>query len=248
MLAVEATWEDIAAVAGEKIAILPVGSCEQHGPHLPLGTDTIIAQSIAQAVDTELDAVVFPALNYGYRSYPFSGGGPLFPGTVDLAAETLVALAENVLTELIADGFDKILIINAHFENQFPLQEAMIKADSVAGQKATIVQANWWDPLEPGLIEQLFSGSTFPGWALEHGAVTETSLMLHLAPHLVRAANLPQVGQFSPPLYFRVPTQSSDIPAHGALADASQATASKGRIIVDAAVGKIVEIARHEFS
>lgn len=107
----EMTWEELRDSI-EKVAILPVGSLEQHGPHLPLGTDTIIGVGIAQAVAEEIDAVVFPPVAYGYRSNPFSGGGPLFPGTVDLTAVTVMDLIKDILGEIIADGFTKVLIVN----------------------------------------------------------------------------------------------------------------------------------------
>ncbi len=245
MLAAHSTWPQIAA-ATNTIAILPVGSCEQHGPHLPLSTDTIIAERLSQAVAEQLNATVFPALSYGYRSNPFSGGGPLFPGTVDLSAVTLINLATDIVQELIHDGFERILIINAHFENQFALQEAMILADAASNHRATIVQTNWWDPLPQEVIEQVFAQSTFPGWALEHAAVTETSLMAYLAPELVRLDKLPVVEGFVPPTYIRVPNKPTDIPSHGALADASAADAAKGQLLFNAAVAGIVEICATE--
>ncbi|MBP3089409.1 creatininase [Corynebacterium sp. sy017] len=246
MYAAAATWEDIAA-ATDSIAIVPVGSCEQHGRHLPLSTDTIIAQHIAAGVEKLIDAVVFPEIHYGYRSNPFSGGGPLFPGTIDLSAMALISLATDILTEILADGFSKVLIINSHFENQFPLQEAMICAQQQAGRDVKIMQTNWWDPLPEHILNQLFDQGTFPGWALEHGALTETSLMLHIAPDVVRQQNYPQEVSFSPPTYLRVPSQKTDIPSHGALASAAGASAAKGKIIAQAAIAGIVDMCALEF-
>lgn len=253
------TWEEIAD-STDKIAIVPVGSLEQHGPHLPLGTDTIIGMGIANTVAAGLEqlatsspelgiagAVVLPPIDYGYRSNPFSGGGPLFPGTVDLSATTVIALFEDVLGELIADGFHKILIVNSHFENQFPIQEAMIKVDAATGHQAVMVQTNWWDPLPESVIKEVFSEDIFPGWALEHGAVTETSLMLHLAPNLVRTDRIPLLAPFTPPTHIRVPNRASDIPPEGSLANAATATAAKGEIITRATTDGILAICLDEF-
>ncbi|AHI21472.1 creatininase [Corynebacterium vitaeruminis] len=243
----EMTWEELRDSI-EKVAILPVGSLEQHGPHLPLGTDTIIGVGIAQAVAEEIDAVVFPPVAYGYRSNPFSGGGPLFPGTVDLTAVTVMDLIKDILGEIIADGFTKVLIVNSHFENQFPIQEAMILVDEKFNHSATIIQTNWWDPLEPALIDEVFSEDVFPGWALEHGAVTETSLMMYLAPDAVREDRIPEIAPFTPPAYIRVPNRKSDIPAEGSLANAAHSSAQKGKLIAESACQGILKICAAEFS
>ena len=82
------TWMDFAQKT-DSFIILPVGSMEQHGPHLPLNVDSVIAENFSFRLAEELDAVVAPTLKYGYKSKPLSGGGPLFPGTIDLSGLTL---------------------------------------------------------------------------------------------------------------------------------------------------------------
>ncbi|WP_448852878.1 creatininase [Corynebacterium sp. 335C] len=242
----ELTWGEYEAARGN-VVVLPVGSLEQHGHHLPLGTDTVIAEGMAAAVAGRIGGLVLPAIGYGYRSHPYSGGGPLFPGTVDLGQATLANLVADVLSELIADGVRRILILNAHYENQASLLEAMSVVDARTGHVATMIQTNWWDPLPEGVLVDVFDGGRFPGWDLEHAALTETSMMLHLAPDLVRMDRVPGDTGFAPPPYVRLPLRPDDIPAHGALAGAAGATAEKGRAIVEAAADAVAAVCAAEF-
>ena len=96
----EMTWPEFAA-RKDDIIIIPVGSTEQHAQHLPLCTDAVIAERFAAALAKEVHGVVMPTLCYGYKSKPLSGGGPLFPGTIDLNGETVIRLAYDVLMELV---------------------------------------------------------------------------------------------------------------------------------------------------
>lgn len=239
------TWEDFRASTG-RVAILPVGSCEQHGPHLPLSTDTVIATSIAEAVARGVDGIALPALAYGYRSAPYSGGGSLFPGTIDLSFGALTATIADIVGELVADGFRRILVLNAHYENQGAIVDALNSIAPAEGLK--MLTTSWWDPVPDNVLHSLFDSGEFPGWDLEHAAMTETSLMLHLAPHLVRADHLPEVSGFAAPTYLRFPLAEGDIPAHGALASAAAATAEKGRLLFDTSVAEIASICAREFA
>jgi creatinine amidohydrolase len=105
-LLAEMTWPEVEEAIGRGAGVLlPVGSTEQHGYHLPLATDAILATELALAVAEPLDFLVAPAVAYGYRSRPLSGGGQGFVGTTSLQARTLMALVEDVLRELMRQGF-----------------------------------------------------------------------------------------------------------------------------------------------
>ncbi len=103
--------------SADKVVILPVGSTEQHGPHLPLGVDSYIAEGISELLAVRTKSVMAPVLTYGYKSKPLSGGGQLFKGTIDLKGKTLIDLVFDIFCEFHADDFDKIFVNNAHFEN-----------------------------------------------------------------------------------------------------------------------------------
>ena len=92
---------------------------------LPLSVDAIISTGLAEMVAEKVDGIVAPPICYGYKSAPLSGGGPLFPGTLDLNGETLTSLVSDVCEELIRDGIKKIFILNGHFENEAFILEAV---------------------------------------------------------------------------------------------------------------------------
>ena len=105
------TWKEFQQNINN-VLILPVGSTEQHGPHLPLSVDTVIAEKLALMLAEKVNGIVAPSLSYGYKSKPLSGGGPLFPGTIDLNGITLMNITEDLLEEFIKDGITKIFILN----------------------------------------------------------------------------------------------------------------------------------------
>ena len=148
---------------------LPVGATEQHGPHLPLGTDHILAGAVAQNVAARVQGIVAPPLAYGYKSQPKCGGGQHFCGTTSLDAQTL--------NTIFPDGF--------------------------------------------------------PGYALKHAAVLETSMMLHYHPDLVHLDRIPDDGPTQFPPYDMYPPHTHLVPASGVLSSAKAATANKGTLMVE---------------
>ena len=240
------TWMEYAQRA-ESPLILPIGSTEQHGPHLPLGVDAIIAENFAALLARRIDGLVAPTLAYGYKSKPFSGGGRLFPGTIDLNGRTLQALAEDILLEFARDGFTRIFLMNAHFENDPFLIEAMDSVNQRTDGRVTMLLSNWWDPLPDALIPSLFDETPFPGWALEHAAITETSLMMYFAPELVRVSNIARSENVCPPAYALYPIPEDAVPENGVLASAWFSSAQKGKMIVDAVLPALEKMARNVF-
>jgi creatinine amidohydrolase len=100
------------AVARSRTAVIPIGSIEQHGPHLPNGTDTIAAELIAREVANLMDALYVPFSPYGVT--PIHAG---HPGTVTLRRETFEALLTDVCNELIAAGIQRVVLVNWHEGN-----------------------------------------------------------------------------------------------------------------------------------
>lgn len=113
----EMTWESVARLAeGRLVAVLPVGATEAHGPHLPLGTDDVIAEAMARDGAARLgargvEAVVLPTVSY--TPAPFAGR---FAGTVSIRPETLVALVVDVVRSLTEQGVDAVVVANAHLD------------------------------------------------------------------------------------------------------------------------------------
>lgn len=226
------TWPEVRdAAARGTVVILPVGATEQHGHHLPLNTDVVLPEQLALAVALDCDAVVAPPIAYGYRSRPLSGGGEGFPGTVSLSGRTLMALVEDVLVGLAGSGFGRLVVLNWHYENSnFVYEAAWLANERVRDPKLRmmVVEAAFSE-LSPEVMTALF-GDEFPGWDVEHAAVLETSLMLHLAPNLVRFERAVDDEARRHPPYDVIPAPADFIPASGALWKATRASAEKGAL------------------
>ncbi|MFB9073673.1 creatininase [Citricoccus parietis] len=233
------TYRDWAA--GEhSTVILPAGAFEQHGPHLPLGTDAILSSTIAEAVGSRIDAKVAEPLSYGYKSQQKSGGGDHLAGTVSLDAAALIAQARCILAGFLRQGVRNLVVLNGHYENYQFLYEAadLALADTGAGagradgSGPTVLLLSYWDYVSEDTLAAVYPEG-FPGWDIEHGGVLETSLMLHLRPELVamdRAVSHPPADL---PRFDRLPVVSSRTPDTGCLSAPDGSSAEKGRLLYE---------------
>ncbi|WP_454054520.1 creatininase [Clostridium sp. Marseille-Q7071] len=235
------TWQEFNERKEKDVVILPIGSLEQHGPHLPLCTDTVISYELSLLLAKEINGIVAPSINYGYKSLPASGGGPLFPGTIDLNGSTVVALVKDILEEFIKDGVKKILIFNSHYENEAFILEAADLVSRNIPKGTKIIITNWWDPLSNETIDKIFDEIPFPGWALEHAAITETSFMLKFTPELVHMERL--VDETMTPLGYSIyPVPSDLVPPSGLLASARSSSKEKADMMIEEIIPKIKSI------
>lgn len=241
------TWYEFNERKDKDVIILPVGSVEQHGPHLPLFTDTIISEGFANLLGDKVNGIVMPSINYGYKSQPASGGGPLFPGTIDLNGTTLINLVKDIIEELIRDGVRKIALVNSHFENQAFLLEAIDLVSKNMPADTKIIMMSWWDLITQNTIDKIFDEVEFPGWALEHAAITETSLILKFRPDLVHMDRLIDEKIEEVPTYQVYPIPKDLVPQSGLLSIGRTSSAAKGELIVEEALSKMVEIVNKEF-
>ena len=242
------TWPEIAQAADEgRPLIFLVGSVEQHGPHLPVGTDIFIPQGVAERVAAKTRAILAPPLPYGFKSKPQCGGGEGFQGTFSLNATTLIALVRDLLNAFIRKGFRKIFILNWHYENVEFVHEAVNLAMDDQQQAAKFVVLDNPNALvDPAILEALFQGD-FPGWEREHAAIFETSMMLALHPELVHK-ELVRDDEAELVLPYSVyPTPEKAIPASGVLWHASKASQELGIKAMDSMVEAIAAIIRREF-
>ncbi len=226
------TWPEVkAAAADDTPVVLPVGATEQHGPHLPLATDALLAERLGVEVAAGLGLLVAPPIAYGYRSRPLSGGGEGFPGTISLSGRTLMALVEDVLSGLVASGFHRLILLNWHFENSnFIYEAAWLAHERVRNPdvRVIVIEAAFSE-LSPAVMDALFADE-FPGWDAEHAAVLETSLMLHLYPTLVHFERAIDDGAALRPGYDVIPIPAELVPQSGTLWKATRASAAKGEL------------------
>jgi creatinine amidohydrolase len=219
----------------DAIVILPVGSLEQHGPHLPMGTDALVPSALAERVAARIGAIVAAPFNYGYKSLPRSGGGQRFPGTTSLDGHSLCAMLRDVIRELARHGVRKLAVMDGHYENQMFLIEgidlALRELDQAGRGGLRICRIDWWAFTSDATIAKIFPEG-FPGWPLEHGAVVETSLMMALHPELVRPDLVPHHPPASFPLYDIYPEPAGCVPSSGALSSARAASREKGEALI----------------
>ncbi len=240
------TWPEYRdAIAAGAAVIVPVGSIEQHGHHLPLDTDIAIATRLAERIARNCNAIVGAPIAFGYKSQALSGGGQIFSGTTSLEGQTLTLLARDVARELLRHGARRIVFLSGHGENQFFLFEAADLA--LAGRDgARIMVTGWWQHVPDPLLHELFEGN-FPGWDLEHAATVETALMLALEPGSVRRDRI--IDEVAPhvPGYSVFPQPEGLVPASGLLSRAAPATESMGARLVETIVEALSSVIRSKF-
>jgi creatinine amidohydrolase len=249
----ELTWPELEALtkAGPPVVMLPVGSLEQHGPHMALCVDRVLPEAVAERVAARMSALVAPAVAYGYKSQPKSGGGNHFPGCASLDGDTLVRLVRDVICDFARHGLTRIALFNGHMENGWFLTEAadlalrQLGAEGVEGVR--IVKLDYYEFIAPETEAFMFPEGR-PTWELEHAAVMETSCMLHLFPHLVRADLIPNDPEADFPPYEIFPFDLRPIPPTGVLAPAGGATAEKGRVMIEQVVPDIAAALTRAFS
>jgi creatinine amidohydrolase len=229
------------------VIFLPCGAVEQHGPHLPLGTDALLSTSIAQSIAEQVNGLVAPTLSYGYKSQPKSGGGQHFPGTTSLDGQSLSQMLRDLIREFARQGVRHLVVVDGHYENQWFLTEGIDLALRDIGQsEMRIMRFEYWDFCTEDTLNQVFPEG-FPGFALEHAAVIETSLMLHYHPNLVHLDRISDQDSAQFPPYDMYPPCTHWVPSSGILSSAKTATAQKGRLIAQQLTESISKAVVHEF-
>jgi len=235
--------ENIREESGKGTLVLPVGSVEQHGPHMPLTVDIEIPVRIATTVAGKMKGFVAPAIFYGARSLPQSGGSPDIPGTIRVRGSVLTEYLKDVIAGYVLMGFRSIVILNGHYENESFLFEALeLCRQEGRLEGARIVALSWWSLVPQALLDNLF-GDRFTGWHAEHASACETSLMLHLRKELVGAA---RVDNATPPRagIYTFPIEASKISNRGVLGSTSSSSAEIGEALFEEICYKLVALVR----
>lgn len=212
-----------AALSNDPRLILPVGTCEQHGPHLPLGCDTIIVEHLCDDLSAEYGVLRAPTVEYGVNVDTERG----FPGNASLRKKTLHRMLNDLLDSWEATGVREFILITAHGHD--PHQEALatVTTASARVRVVDIFSVQLRDLLE-GQSEAM------------HGDEVDTSLMLFLAPQLVRQ-ELAQDYMMSRELLRRYRRGSLKVPSGsaGSIGRPSLATADKGKALYERIRAKI---------
>jgi len=217
-------------------AIVPTGAVEQHGPHLPLNTDLLIAEVVAKEVAGRADGVTAEPLAYGCSWHHTS-----FGGTVSVRTTTFISLVFDVCRSLSDSGFVPVLL-NAHHGNKAPLQVAL--AD-LAEMGVRAYAFSYFDLLAEVLAE-IFPD---PSSSVGHACAMETSMIMHLRPELVKREAVPHGG--TPPTWpdphmfggdnVSVVRSFEEINPTGVIGRPEEASAAKGEQLFQAAVARSSE-------
>lgn len=176
------TWPEVnEAVALGKVILLPVGSTEQHGRHLPLDVDNLLATSVClEAGRLRPDKIlVAPTIPYGFNIHAMD-----FPGTIHVAYDHFVEFCLDVVKSFAYHGFKRIVIVDGHGSNENLLE--FVGRRAVLETDALVASFMWWNMLraDPAFLPSVRE-STYPGGAA-HACEVETSLYLRLRPELVQ--------------------------------------------------------------
>jgi creatinine amidohydrolase len=242
------TWNEAqAAQEDHRPLIIPIGAIEQHGPHLPLGTDAIVAFELARRVARRGGCVVAPAMCYSARSSPRSGGGGRsFPGSTGVTGQTLIGIVQDVTSEFFRSGFRRVAYLNGHYENSSLVYEALTQAIEPYQETCKAIMVNWWEQIQPEDIGRIF-GDNFPGWEAEHAGVAETSLMEELRPDLVRTGLKGEGGVPRAATYDIFPPPRDVIPPNGVPWRSDPASPQIGEYLAGVLVDRIAGILDREF-
>jgi creatinine amidohydrolase len=238
--------EVAAAAAADVPVVVCVGATEQHGPHLPVGTDVILPVAIATEAARRIPLLVAPPITYGAHSRPLVGGGESFPGTVSVRASVLMPQLTQVLQGLARSGFRQVVVHNWHLENAGFLWEACdLALDGQPGLRILLLE-NPFPPFTPEELAELFPDG-FVGWEREHASMVETSLMMVVRPDLVRTHLVADDRSARFPSWDLLPAPPDYLTASGVLAEPSRATTELGRRLLAACVERLVEAVTTEF-
>ncbi|MEZ5666864.1 MAG: creatininase family protein [Alphaproteobacteria bacterium] len=246
-------WQDMtttefAGLDPERVvAVLPVGAIEQHGPHLPVCVDAALNAAILDraiaALPDDCPVTVLPPMPVGKSNEHLA-----YPGTLSLSAETLIRLWTEIGECVHRAGVRKLVLFNSHGGQ--PQIMDIVSRDLRVRKRMLVVLANWYQMVDPG---QWFDADELRYGI--HGGGIETSMMLHVRPDLVQMdrardfASAPKAihdgfRHMEPGDRLNFAWQSQDLNAAGAVGDAPDADADRGRALVEAAAAKLALLLR----
>ncbi|THE63011.1 creatininase family protein [Salinadaptatus halalkaliphilus] len=231
------TWQELTDYVGtESVAIVPLGSTEQHGPHLPEGTDYMIAEALARAAAERSGFLCTSPVRIGVSSHHRQ-----FHGTMWVEPPIFRDYVESFSRNLTAHGIDRIVYVNAHGGNVAHLREVGRRLHD----DGTAYAIEWmWDESIPELIEEVFET---PG---PHGGPKETAMIMHIAEELVREDRLEDArdggtvfddgaGRVHGATTFYDTIENSE---NGVFGDQTDATPEIGKRLFDAATEQLVAL------
>lgn len=244
----ELNWTQVREVS-ERVAIVPLGSLEQHGRHLPLLTDSMIGSEVLKRAQAELDntAIFLPMLWIGASDHHRA-----YPGTVTIDVGTYTAVVGDILESLIRSGFERILVLNAHGGNILAGRRAVydVRTRHHDRSELWLVFATWYDLAAP----QVAALDQLEQRRVSHASELETSMILRLRPELVDMdAAVGATHDFDSAFYSPDSRGAMRVAVYppldartvsGALGKPELATAEKGEALFEVAAAQVVALVR----
>jgi creatinine amidohydrolase len=220
------------AAAAGAIAVLPVGSVEQHGQHLPVGTDSLLVAAVANGLETSRSesVLLMPVQWYGASAHHLA-----FPGTASLSSEMFARLTAEILASYASStGQRRFLILNGHGGNEAPMRIAL------EGFRASVPDGiawacSYWSPMLEAMKEDGMSGSPVIG----HADEIETSLMLAVLEDAVAGPGTADVASISPYPWLHTSLGFDRATRGGGVGIPAGATAQRGRRMLELAVERL---------
>ncbi len=234
----EMTWPEVQReiAAGRDTVVVPFGAVEQHGPHLPLGTDAIFGDEVGELVADRLGAFIAPTVRIGCSSHHLS-----FAGTISLEDETFYQVVRDVVRTLARHGFRRLVLLPTHGGNFRPLGEAVNRMGPQEGVRIiTFPDVSF---LMSAILPVASSLGVTPAEGGIHAGEWETSMMLAFRPDLVRMAEA-EVGYTGDLMggiqkFFEEGVHA--VSDNGVFGDPRRASAEAGRRYVDQIVDAVVK-------
>lgn len=227
----------------QTVVVIPIAAVEQHGPHMPTGTDTIICTAVAESLESRLSEQVLltPTLWLGASAHHLRLGS-----TLDARLQAYIDTLCDVARSLLEDGYRRLLFVNGHGGNVDPLRVALrvIQPDY---PEALLVGGSYWAVADDPIRQTLEGAHKFVGHACEF----ETSMILHLRPELVQSDQVADAGELVPDqmdgLFVSRDMRQRTRQGHTGRPDL--ASAEKGRVLLEEIVRRlaaVVEKMRHQ--
>ena len=225
----EATWTDVADLPTD-LAVLPVGSTEQHGPHAPLGTDALNAEAVAAAGADAYDGevLVAPTVSVGVAEEHRD-----FPGTMWVSPETFRRYVRESAASLAHHGFEKVVFVNGHGGNVGALNE--VAARLSRDRTAYAVAFTWFDAVDTDL-------------PMGHGGARETALVRATNPDLVQEDRIEAAREGASDRWgewvagVNLAHDSSEFTENGVVGDPGQGTAGEGELLLEQAAESLAAL------
>jgi creatinine amidohydrolase len=230
-------WQARQLFQSSKVALVPVGSTEQHGPHLPLGTDFLTAQALAQTVARELNLICTPVIPIGVSEHHRQ-----FWGTLWVSPETFRRYMREIAHSLATHGVRRIVFVNGHGGNNAALQEICreLRAENIFA----VLWAWWLDPEVQKLTNELFRSRG------THAGAIETSIILAIDPSLVDRTQIEAAARGASELFTttkdgaQLPLDTIDFSQSGATLDPREASHEAGQKIFQRARERLTALVR----